>query len=281
MLLKAGVLHLDWQRYPSDAIAFYRPFHFASIDEWGIYFDVVKLLQYVRRIFAGISSDVKSFEFDSLLAACFCEVFQHEYFHHISECAATSIEILLHQTGVAWPIYMDYFEHRFRSDHLHSPLEEALANAYAFNSLAFLSRVKKGLRTTRVALYQQSLKRLWAQEPPGYCDAAHYVGGKYIDGAGRLLQLFLSAGSTPSFALDLVAKEVLLSGNATFFAKPEIPVYICGTVPAIAEFSMLVPAPVEAYSALTWLDDSSAVDAYFDKRRKEERRKGGRETVES
>lgn len=269
--LKQGLIQLDLTRYPADAVAFYRPFHFAKENEWGIYFDVGELLQYVGRVLSEMQGQVATFDFDTLLTACLCEVFQHEYFHHISECAATTLEVMLHHAGRRQSVYEEYWHHRFRSDHVHSPLEEALANAYAYNSLTFLSRVKKGLRTTRVSVYQTALKQHWKKEPPGYRDAAHYIEGGYVPGAGELIRLFIPNHDSPSFALELVAKEVLLNGNATFFPKPDIPVWMCGTAEAVAEFNHHVPAPVEAYSSLTWLDDSAEVDAYFEARRREKR----------
>jgi len=267
--LRQGLIQLDLTRYPADAVAFYRPFHFARDNEWGIYFDVGELLAYVKRIIVEMKGQVATLDFDSLLTACLCEVFQHEYFHHISECAATTLEVLLLHAGRRQSVYEDYWNQRFRSDHVHSPLEEALANAYAYNSLTFLSRVKKGLRTTRVSVYQTALKQHWKKEPAGYRDALHYIDGGYVPGAGELIRLLIPKFDCPSFALELIAKEVLLNGNATFYAKPDIPVWMCGTAEAVAEFNHHVPAPVEAYSSLTWLDDSSQVDAYFDAKRRE------------
>jgi len=267
-LIRRGAIILDYDRYPADAIAFYRPFHYANRDEWGIYFDIEALVTYVTSIWASVKSMVRVFDFESLLIACFFEVFQHEYFHHISECAATTMEIIQAQFGRTKPVYRPYWESRYRGDHLHSPLEEALANAYAYNSLSFLSRVKVGLRTTRIKLYQQALIKHWPKEPAGYREAAHYIDGGYVRGAGELARLMLPNSASPPGALDLVAKEVLLNGNSTFFAKPYIPVRLCGSAEAIKNFDGLLPAPVEAYSSLLWLDDSKAVDAYFEAQRR-------------
>lgn len=269
-LLKMSLINIDMTRYPADAIAFYRPFHFASQEEWGIYFDIEALLRYTHRIFAEMRGKIASFDYESLLTACLCEIFHHEYFHHISECAATTIEILYSQAGARRPIYMDYSRRRFYSEHAHSPLEEALANAYAYNSLSFLSRVKAGLRTTRIRVLQNAIRKYWPTEPPGYREAEHYIDEKYVLGAGQLVKLMLPRSECPSFVLELIAKEVLLNGNATYFAKPDIPVYFCGSVESVAHFNELVPAPVEAYSSLAWLDDSSAVDSFFDAKRKED-----------
>ncbi len=266
--VKEQLIRLDSSRYPSDAIAFYRPFHFAKPSEWGIYFDIEQLFNYVNVLDRELSGQISSFDLESLHTVCFCEIFQHEYFHHISECAATTIEILLFAAGKSRSVYLDYWYERNRVDHPDTPLEEALANAYAYNSLSFHSRIKTGLRTTRIKIYQQALKEYWKQEPPGYRDAEKYIDGGYIRGAGDLIRQYLPDREVPNAIVDLAAREVLLNGNATYFAKPDIPVYICGSIENIEKFNLLVPAPVEAYASLTWLDDSSFVDAFFDKFRK-------------
>lgn len=276
-LVKQNLLHLDLTRYPADAIAFYRPFHFSSPDEWGIYFDVDKLLGYTGQLFSELKRNIVSFDADSLLTTCFCEIFQHEYFHHITECAATTMEVVLNQFGQRRPIFTSYWHERFRSNHPHSPLEEALANAYAYNSLTFLSRIKTGLKTTRIKVYQTALIQHWKKEPAGYRDAANYIDGGYVSGAADLMKLLLHAGDSSEPALELIAKEVLLNGNATFFAKPQIPVYFCGSMENLEIFNQRVPAPVESYSNLYWPSRSTEVDAYFAQRRRENRNESANE----
>jgi len=39
---------------------------------------------------------------------------------------------------------------------------------------------------------------------------------------------------------------------------------------ALADFNRLIPAPNETYTSLLWLGDTSAVDEYFQKRKKQE-----------
>ena len=46
--------------------------------------------------------------------------------------------------------------------------------------------MKVGLRTTRIKLYQQALIKHWPKEPAGYREAAHYIDGGYVRGAGEL-----------------------------------------------------------------------------------------------
>jgi hypothetical protein len=43
---KEAVKLLDLNLTPADAMAFYRPFHFKPVEEWGIYLIVPKLLEY-------------------------------------------------------------------------------------------------------------------------------------------------------------------------------------------------------------------------------------------
>lgn len=72
------------------------------------------------------------------------EMFHHEFFHHLVESAASTIEILASALGAPIPSYLDYREKTWAGAfgwRPHQPLEEPLANAYAYNSLGFISRV--------------------------------------------------------------------------------------------------------------------------------------------
>ena len=69
----------------------------------------------------------------------------HEFFHHITECAATTLEINAAAFQEPKALYLDYWDGKFAGieglgPHPDHPLEEALANAYSYNSFSFLSR---------------------------------------------------------------------------------------------------------------------------------------------
>jgi len=87
-----------------------------------------------------------------LLGYIIFEIFHHEFFHHIVESAATSLEIITASLGKARPLYIEYLDYMYQQvdglgKHEHDPLEEALANSYAYNSFSFMSRVGVGYTT--------------------------------------------------------------------------------------------------------------------------------------
>jgi hypothetical protein len=259
---KSRRLLLDFTRLPVNAIAFYRPFHLEPVDRWGIYIFVDRLLDYasgihaVAPLFPGVSQEL-------FLHLVLFEMFHHEFYHHLVESAATVLEILADAGGVKFDGYLAYrhavHEGRF-GWHPHQPLEEALANAYAYNSLGFISRVKTGYRDALVWHYQRALFPQWRTEGPGYREAEHYVEGDQV--AGNALLLAMMLGIKPHPRLEQVAAAVMPSGFTAFVGKPDIPTHLVGSEDDVAAFHELVPAPNDTYCNLFWpIDDTAASQA--------------------
>jgi hypothetical protein len=271
---REAVRQLDIARIPADAVAFYRPFHFPPFEEWGIYIHLERLLRYAKDLETSLGT-LKLFSRETLMVAVLFEIFHHEFFHHLAEATATVIEVTLAGFKEARPVYLDYWEHGYESEqgtHPHKPLEEALANAYAYNSLSFISRVKTGYRSGYVSVYQRALEKCWPDEPAGYSAAACYTKGGQIAGAADLLSMFLKTGNNYSgLPLTALARCVFPSGHAALCAKPDIPSYLVGTAQQLDEFHALVPAPNEAYTNLFWPGDTKALDEFIRLKRKEER----------
>jgi hypothetical protein len=87
--------------------------------------------------------------------------------------------------------------------HPDHPVEEALANAYAYNSFSFLSRMQIGYKLACVKLYQQVLEKFWPMEPPGYRSAGKYIKSDYVSGAAQLLAMLLSSAQVDPASLSL------------------------------------------------------------------------------
>ncbi len=273
---RSMVLSLDIQRLPADALAFYRPFHFSPYEEWGIYIMVGRLLSHCHRMYGGFQGKLRAFNTETLAGCVLFEVFHHEFFHHLVECAATTVEILSAAFGKPKAVYNDYWNYRFEKNeglgpHPHKPLEEALANAYAYNSLSFISRMQLGYKVVWVKLYQEILKKCWPVEPQGYRDAAEYIEGSYVAGAAQLLAMVVSSASLDPSSLLLLAKAVMPNGNSAFLQKPDIPTYLVGNEEALRAFQPLVPAPNETYTSLFWLGDTTEVDNYLLLRKQQEK----------
>jgi hypothetical protein len=255
-------LLLNYQRLPVNAIAFYRPFHLEPVDRWGIYIFVDRLLTYARgvRSFVPLFPEVSR---ELFLHLVLFEMFHHEFYHHLVESAATVLEILADAGGATFPGYLAYRQavHDMAfSWHSHQPLEEALANAYAYNSLSFISRVKTGFRDALVWHYQKALFPQWRTEGPGYRDAEHYIEGGQVQGNAQLLAMILARQEHPR--LEQIASAVMPSGYSAFVGKPEIPTYLVGSSAEVEAFHALVPAPNDTYCNLFWpLDDTAASKA--------------------
>ena len=273
---RAAVRLLVIQRLPADVMAFYRPFHFAPYNEWGIYIYVDELIGYCETLHHSMRGKVESFSFETLMVCVIFEIFHHEFFHHIVECAATTLELLSPAFGLPQPFYLNYRKHLYEQadrvgPHPHKPLEEALANAYAYNSLSFICRMKAGYKTTLINLYQKMLEEYWPREDKGYRNAGSYTHRNYINGAAHLLAMILRSGNCDPDAAALVSRQVLLNGNSAFFAKPDIPTYLVGSPNALNRFRGMIPAPNETYTQLFWPQNTDTLDKFIQERRIEKK----------
>jgi hypothetical protein len=270
-----AVRALSWQKLPADAMAFYRPFHFPPFDQWGIYLLVGPLLQYHHRLIST-SQTAGLFSAETLMHLVLFEVFNHEFFHHLVESTATTLEVILATQGEPQALYLRHCQDQCHNEfhHPHAPLEEALANAYAYNALGFISRVKLGFKTVSVKAYQRAVMKHWKTEPPGYRDAAHYAGGGYVDGAAVLLgELLMQPGLMNKVPLATIAKNVMPSGFSALVAKPDIPTWLVGSPAELKAFEALVPAPNEAYTQLFWPYNTTVFDHFLQTKMEEERAK--------
>ena len=196
---------------------------------------------------------------------------QRRVFYHLVESTATTLEVLLAGQGSVVPVYLPYrYRVRYgvkRPNHPHAPLEEVLANAYAYNALSFLCRIKLGFKTVTVKTYQKAIKHYWEREPPGYRSAGYYIGGDYIAGAAHLLaQLLDKPNSVNEVPLSIIAKHVMPGGFTALNSKPEIPTWLVGTETELKDFGSLVPAPNEAYTQLFWPYNTTAFDQFIEQK---------------
>ena len=273
-----AVSMINIDRLPADALAFYKPFHFSPHQEWGIYMLAGRLLNYCIKLYSAFRAHLAAFTLETLLGCVLFEVFHHEFFHHLVECAATTMEFASAGWSEPRAIYADYLQARYAQEpglgpHRDHPLEEALANAYAYNSFSFLSRTQIGHKLVWVKLYQKVLEKCWPHEPAGYRSAGEYVNGGYVSGAAQLLAMLLSSRHVDPASLLLLAKCVMPNGNSAFLQKAEVPTYFVGSESELAQLLKLAPVPIETYTTLFWLGDTSEVDFYLKARKQEELRK--------
>lgn len=272
---KTIVRALHWEKLPAEAMAFYRPFHFPPFDQWGIYLLIGPLLGYHSALVQR-SQQLKIFAPETLMHLILFEIFNHEFFHHLVESTATTLELILATQGEPQPVYLRHRQQQAINEfeHPHAPLEEALANAYAYNALSFISRVKAGFKTATVKSYQQAIAQHWKCEPAGYCDASLYTGENYVAGGSVLLAHLLNQPHVANLVpLTMVAAHVMPSGFTALQAKPDIPTWLVGSKEELALFNQLVPAPNEAYTQLFWPYNTERFDAFIGKKRAEQKLK--------
>lgn len=270
---KEAIRVLDLTLMPPDAMAFYRPFHFQPFEGWGIYLYISKLLEYLeylskRFVILGV------FTKENLAVMILFEVFHHEFFHHLVESAATTMEMVIAEMGQPQSIYSEYLGKRYKQPfqgNPDEPIEEALANAYAYNAFSFISRVRGGYVEGIVRVYQAVLEQYWKTQEPGYRDAGHYIKGGHVNGGALLLRKLAGKGTVPRIPLEKVAESVFPSGFAAFIGKPEVPTYLVGNQADLDQFYGLVPAPNEAYTNLFWPADTEKLDEFLKLRRAEEK----------
>ena len=261
-------ISLDPSQLPSRAIASYRAFHLEPSDEWGIYIYLDKLMVYVAQLFEQLKGKILLFTFESLFACALFEVFHHEFFHHLAEAAATTLEFVSSAFGNPRSIFLDYRTGAYNIKpglglHPDHPLEEGLANAYAYNSFSFLSFTRRQYRDGLVRIYQRILPKIWRFDNPGYSSAWKYTEGGYISGAAQLLSMMLASESVDPDSLLLLGRNVLLNGHAAFEHKADIPTYLVGSGEQIERFYGWIPAPNETYTYLFWHKNTKALDAFF------------------
>jgi len=188
----------------TDALAFYQPFHFFDDKSWGIFIKMIGIEYLVRRVFLprlstrqcriGITvNDVDEEKTapsappstDALRQVAFAFLFCHEYFHFLTEIAASALEVAIGSTGP--PYYYRYSRDVYSNPQKSpaEPLEEALANAYAyrgFHALSPLTRLVPGHKKN-VGL---ALQRFMKNQPGSYSSFWKFQGQAFVDGLSML-----------------------------------------------------------------------------------------------
>jgi hypothetical protein len=148
---------LQTDRYGTDALAYYLPFHFYR-SAWGVYLRESGLKS-LTNVLKGEDNDSPDSAYVNL---AYQVLYEHEMFHHLCELVASFGEL-------AWldDMYSAYF-----SDKSAAEKEEAMANAYAFRT-----RVSSRLRDARARL------RSWmTTQGAGYRDFGKYGTIKAFQG---------------------------------------------------------------------------------------------------
>ncbi len=154
---------------PSDALAFYLPFHYYLPDWWGIYLLAEGVELFALNLIVYCNSHLK---FSEAKAIARFYLYHHEAFHHKTECFATRLE-----SSHRIPLYKLGFENFYRKTVMTSGcLEESLAEATA------LDKVREGLiknKDIRQNDIMDALTRMCRNSPPGYAQGPDMVQSNF------------------------------------------------------------------------------------------------------
>jgi hypothetical protein len=206
----------------TDLLAFYRSFHFDP-KRWGVFLREFGVLWLAQRLGGG---------WRAIEAAARC-LFCHEYFHFLTDLAATVIEL-----AVRRPRYVPYV----RSSHSHSLVEEGLANAFAVQ------------RDSGDYDLQERLHQFMRRQPPGYRDYGHHLDkGGWPSGLRRLAG---DLAGLPGPAEPILGGELLFDHGERVVGYGSVPVYVVldahleAPVPPSADLirqGLFRPVPVYPY----------------------------------
>jgi predicted RNA binding protein YcfA (HicA-like mRNA interferase family) len=149
---------------PTDALAFYLPFHYYHPDHWGIYIIVEGLEDLSQFLLRHAKGRLHGHE-ATVGARLF--LYHHEAFHHKVESMATRLEVT-HRRPLYRRGFQELYDRTLKTDQC---LEEALANAYAYRKVEQSFR-DKGWDTRHML---NGLKAFIEGQPPGYNQALEFV----------------------------------------------------------------------------------------------------------
>jgi hypothetical protein len=195
------------REYGTDALAWYKPFHFFR--KWGIYIrwrGVSYLAYFLRK--SGYNKPT-----ETLIKCAFKTLHSHEYFHFLTEWAASFMEF----TSLK-PRYNHYL--KFKSEREEANVEEPLANAYALKQVN--------------AMAQRRISGFFEIQPPIYRAFKSYVSEEEFALGKRKLGAYIDIPSITHAVLKLIVHalreeppwEVLFNAEPKDTCIWEVPLYI-------------------------------------------------------
>jgi predicted RNA binding protein YcfA (HicA-like mRNA interferase family) len=172
--------------------AWYRPIHYFG-SGWGIYIRESCILDMAKELACWIDLGSlkisKVYMCEQLYKAAFLVLYLHEHFHHKVE--SFGFRLLM---SAGEDKYFKYKENVYKKTHGQSTcLEETLANAYCYKKLKKKS-ANKLLPEIQSGLLEYLEEEFFANQPPGYKEAIHYLKDKEFEGALFKLQSQIQEG---------------------------------------------------------------------------------------
>lgn len=154
-----------------------------------------------------------------LLQLSYRFLFLHEFFHYITDVAASTFELSNIQFSRDFHLtpkkfYSDYFKKVYqKASKPNEPLEEALSNAYAYDKF----RDKQS---------RSWIKPFLEKQPNGYSHFADYSGPIKFNKGKRLLATIISQSISHYGGKGYCPLELLLDTTCQYVSFNDVPVYL-------------------------------------------------------
>jgi hypothetical protein len=194
--------------FEANFCSWYQPYHYTPRLKWGVHIRYSSWLA-IATLFNQECPNLVSNPIASVKASFFY-LFVHSLFHYLTECATSTLEIILQDPSIYTNYQSSIYESAFNS---HDCLEESLANSYLFD------------RSDVCHIERAYLQRMLLNQEPGYNDFLKYVEPKYNAGARRLFSQIHNRKLKPS--LDIQTEQILnILTSVDYPHNHNIPIWI-------------------------------------------------------
>ena len=206
--LKETGLNTGNYSFEASFCSWYQPYHYTPRIKWGVHIRYSSWLG-IAALFNQDCPNLVSNPIASVKAAFFY-LFMHSLFHYLTECAASTLEIILQDPSIYANYQSSIYETVFNS---HDCLEESLANTYLLT------------RSDVCHIERAYLEEMLLKQGPGYNDFLKYVEPKFNTGARRLISQIHSGKLNPP--LDVPIEQIMnISSSVDYPHNHNIPIWL-------------------------------------------------------
>ena len=206
--LKETGLNTGNYSFEASFCSWYQPYHYTPRIKWGVHIRYSSWLG-IAALFNQDCPNLVSNPIASVKAAFFY-LFMHSLFHYLTECAASTLEIILQDPSIYANYQSSIYETVFNS---HDCLEESLANTYLLT------------RSDVCHIERAYLEEMLLKQGPGYNDFLKYVEPKFNHGARKLISQIRSGKLNPP--LDVPIEQIMnISSSVDYPHNHNIPIWL-------------------------------------------------------
>ena len=206
--LKETRLNTGNYSFEASFCSWYQPYHYTPRIKWGVHIRYSSWLG-IAALFNQDCPNLVSNPLPSVKAAFFY-LFMHSLFHYLTECAVSTLEIILQEPSIYANYQSSIYEAVFNS---HDCLEESLANTYLL------------ARSDVCHIERAYLEEMLLKQGPGYNDFLKYIEPKFNNGVRRLISQIHSGKLNPPH--DIPNKLIMnISSSPDYPHNHNIPIWL-------------------------------------------------------